>query len=251
MGRKYREHFLTEVLARVDFSAPMAELVDSIPPKVSREALQNFPILEPKMVVGEGILLKGEHGQEEYRSTQREWNYFGKQRDKRLCITPEAMFVVHNQYQEFESFRDEFLAAVGPMFIAYPDLLLSRFGLRYVNKITLREGDNPTDWSQYLHENLLSIFSVAPSSSKVARAFHTLVLNFEELSLKFQYGMHNPDYPAEITKKEFVLDFDAYYQGPLDLEDLKAKIDVFHDKIETLFEDSITPDLRREMGEET
>lgn len=59
--------------------------------------------------------------------------------------------------------------------------------------------------------------------------------------------MHNPDFPAPIRKKIFVLDYDAYCEGLQDMEDIKKNIDVFHDKIENLFEENITKKLREKM----
>jgi uncharacterized protein (TIGR04255 family) len=62
--------------------------------------------------------------------------------------------------------------------------------------------------------------------------------------------MFNADYPAAIRKKSFILDYDAYYQGPQNLEDVKHNIDIFHEAVQTLFEYSISDELRSLMGVE-
>jgi uncharacterized protein (TIGR04255 family) len=83
----------------------------------------------------------------------------------------------------------------------------------------------------------------------LARLFHVSVINFEESSLKFQFGLFNPDFPAPIKQKSFILDYDAAYFGLLDNSDVSASLDLFHNKIEEYFEKSITDGLRKKLNE--
>ena len=66
--------------------------------------------------------------------------------------------------------------------------------------------------------------------------------------LKIQYGMNNPDYPALIRSKEFILDYDAFYEGSQDKESIIENLERFHSKIEDMFEKSITDELRKVMS---
>jgi uncharacterized protein (TIGR04255 family) len=125
----------------------------------------------------------------------------------------------------------------------YPEIQISRFGLRYINVIEIDEPD-PTNWEKYISPDLLSIFRVPNESDEILRAFHLLSTKKDDVSLLFQYGMHNPDFPAPIVKKTFILDFDASYQGSRNEAQIKLDIDLFHDQIEKYFENSITDDLR-------
>ena len=61
---------------------------------------------------------------------------------------------------------------------------------------------------------------------------------------KFQFGIHNPDYPAQIKRKAFILDYDAYHQGILNIQDLSTSVDEYHNVIQHVFEDNITENLR-------
>jgi uncharacterized protein (TIGR04255 family) len=56
--------------------------------------------------------------------------------------------------------------------------------------------------------------------------------------------MHNPDYPAPIKKKTFILDYDAYTSGILGKDELDIYISQFHLAIQKLFEGSITEKFR-------
>jgi uncharacterized protein (TIGR04255 family) len=62
--------------------------------------------------------------------------------------------------------------------------------------------------------------------------------------------MHNPDYPALIKQKIFVLDYDAYKTGSLSTEEVNHLIPSLHTKISELFEKSIGDKLRGVMNEE-
>ena len=57
--------------------------------------------------------------------------------------------------------------------------------------------------------------------------------------------MHNPDYPAQIKKKIFILDMDVYFNGILNKSDILDHFPKFHSSIQDLFEDSITDAYRR------
>jgi uncharacterized protein (TIGR04255 family) len=65
--------------------------------------------------------------------------------------------------------------------------------------------------------------------------------------MRFQYGMHNPDYPAPIKKKIFILDYDAYCNGILTKNDIFKYLPIFHEEVQKLFENSISDKLRIRM----
>lgn len=135
------------------------------------------------------------------------------------------------------------------MFEAFSDLQVKRLGLRYINSVEA-PGPNKFSWNAYLNRNLLSIFNIPVDKAKIARAFHNLELNLGDLTLRFQYGIHNPDYPAPIRKRVFILDYDAYTTGFLAKEEIHQTLPVLHDEIEQLSEKSITDKLRGIMNAE-
>ncbi len=59
--------------------------------------------------------------------------------------------------------------------------------------------------------------------------------------------MHNPDYPANIVKKIFILDYDAYCEGAQEKNEILKNLDKFHLKIQQLFEYCIQDELRKVM----
>jgi len=74
-------------------------------------------------------------------------------------------------------------------------------------------------------------------------------LDLSDMRVRFQYGMHNPDYPSVIRRKQFILDYDAYREETQTGDELERNLMRFHSKIQELFEQSITDELRRIMNE--
>ena len=120
--------------------------------------------------------------------------------------------------------------------------------MRYVNNIDLNE-KNPLNWNKYIKTNLLSIFKFVDDKKFISRVFNDLEMKYDDMSIKFQYGMHNPDYPSPIKKKVFILDYDVYHVGEREKSEVPVVIGKYHDQIISLFEGSINDGLRAKMNE--
>lgn len=149
----------------------------------------------------------------------------------------------------YEIVKEEFLRILDRFVELFPGAQPSRLGLRYVNNIEL-PGPNPTDWSDYLASQLLSLFEFPPEAERpsLCRVFHNLELAFDSLRLRYRLGMHNPDYPARIRQKVFLLDLDAYTESAVSIREVNSLLDNFHTSIQHYFENSITENLREVMN---
>lgn len=89
----YRTNYLTEVIARLDLVSPIPSLANELPKEISKFALREFPIDEPKRAFTQQIEVAPDR-----LSTSRtdftEWNFYGSNRDRRLALTPQFFF--HN-----------------------------------------------------------------------------------------------------------------------------------------------------------
>ena len=249
MEGTYKKTFLDKVIARLDFAAVLPGVEESLPTPVVEIAIKRFPIVEPKgFTAGKIKITKEGSVSGEEMATGKVWYYHGKNREKTLCIAPGWMFIVYTKYESFEALKTDFLEVVDTLFKCYgQDVVVKRLGLRYINKVHFDEGE-PTRWDKYIDSNLLQIFKVAEDKTKICRAFHNLELNYGDMNLRFQYGMHNPDYPAPIRSKDFTLDFDAYYQGLQNKDEIENNLLRFHNEIKRFFEKFITGKLREVMN---
>jgi len=246
MANKYSKPFLKQVVIRLDFAAPVTVFSRRLPEKLTKTVLKLFPISEPKAVFGKELLITQKETKEKaFEGTI--WLFHSKDKGKTMSIGRDNINIAYNSYHSFDILKNDFLTIIEELFGMHKDLQGSRLGLRYINEIDLSE-KNLLDWTKYLDKRLLAIFGFPNEPKTICRAFNSLEMNYEDLLVRFQYGMHNPDYPVPIRKKTFILDYDAYYQGPQDLEDITQNIDNFHDKIQSLFEQSISDKLRELMG---
>ena len=100
MGNKYEKNYLTQVIARIDFLSPLNSLQDVLPTAVATLSKELFPIPEPKEIIGRELMVSSETKQvQEKEIATKEWHFFGKEREKRLVITPASMFVEFKVYQ--------------------------------------------------------------------------------------------------------------------------------------------------------
>ena len=241
-------NFLTNVVVRVDFPNPLQ--TDSLPPDLTKVILKSFPISEPKkMIHVEGKFKLEPHKKMEFEAGEEitEWNYWGINREKRLVINKDFLSITYIKwYKSFDDLKSEFLTIVNKLFEVFKDIQINRLGLRYINEINLEETD-PLNWKKYLDNNLLSIFNIAEDKETIARGFNNLALNYGNMILNFNYGMHNPDFPATIRKKIFILDYDAYYTSLQEFIDIEPNLINFHDKIKKLYEKNTKKGLREIM----
>jgi uncharacterized protein (TIGR04255 family) len=238
----YKKHFLTQVIIRMDFPASINGLARTLPKEIKDAAIELFPIPEPKKFIAKELQISKQPTKEESKEGT-DWVFHSNDKGKTLIVAQDNLNITYRTYESFEILKNDFTRMAEAMFKAYPELQISRLGLRYINEIKL-PANNVFDWHEYLDDNLLALFTVPKETSKIARAFNNLVLNHEGIMLRLQYGMFNPDFPALIRKKIFILDYDAYYNGPQDFEEIKSRIDIFHGLIEASFEQSIKNKLR-------
>lgn len=248
MTNTYTKNYLTNVIARIDFSPDIKD----IPKDLRKKFLNRFPILEPMKFVNVTGQVKVEPKSKFELDTgdlQTEFVYFGRQREKKMSIGPSYLILHYvNDYPSFEILREEFIEIVKAFMETFTDIEVNRLGLRYINEISLLESD-PLNWEKYLNKNLLSVFNIVEDKSTIARGFNNIVINKWPLMINFNYGMHNPDFPASIKKKVFILDYDAYCTSPQELDDIESNIDLAHAEIIKMFEDNIEDELREILNE--
>jgi uncharacterized protein (TIGR04255 family) len=245
--RQYRRSFLTQVIARVDFDTPL-EIKKNGPGKMVKAAIRDrFPVPETRTIVAEELVL-GPGKSERNKSESVEYVYHGTEREKRLIISEPFMSVEYNQYSKYEDLREDFVEPLDAIFESFSSRNGVRLGLRYVNTIDIEGEDNPLEWDEYLEQPMLAALSLATDPSTISRAFQVLEFNYGESSMRLQFGMPNPDYPAAIRKKQFILDFDVHCRLLLDQKGIIEHLDEFHLRVNNSFEELIKDPLREMMG---
>jgi uncharacterized protein (TIGR04255 family) len=125
---------------------------------------------------------------------------------------------------------------------------VTRIGLRYVNEINLKTGQ-ALEWDGMIADELVASAKAAvPDDMAIIRSMHQLQMQQGETSLLLHYGLANPDFPAPVARRQFVLDIDCWQQGTIDVRDIVLKLETLNASCEATFERSIRDDLRKLMG---
>lgn len=242
----YEEPFLREVIAKIDFVAPLEGLEKALSPKLARALSEHFPISEPIDAIAREFQLNGV-GVQQRETRFKQWNFFGKEREKQLALAPPSVFVTYKRYPTFETMKPEVAAILEAVEKAFPDAKAGRFGLRYINSIEIQNLAGPTTWGEYITAELLGTTNFFPHLEQLTRLIHIAELKYGDMDVRFQFGMPNPDYPAMMKRPQFILDLDAYVQTAHDLRDSLEYMQQAHETIQDLFERSITEKLREIM----
>jgi uncharacterized protein (TIGR04255 family) len=243
----YEKPFLKSVIVRVDFLGTIEILEKTIAPRLVNAISVRFPIAEPADAIAAEFQIGAAGNLQEKAKVSKQWNFFDKEREKQLTIAAGCAFINYAKYFTYEDMVADFKDVVGSLRNSYPEAKVGRFGLRYVNQIELNEIAEPTKWDGYVSDELLSLHAFFGGSTNLTRLFHLAELRYDDISVKFQFGMPNPDYPAIIKRPIYVLDIDAYVQIAHELDTTLSYLDRAHDYVQDLFERSITDRLREQM----
>lgn len=247
LERKYKKNYLTRVIAQIQVVNPIVTIADAPHEKLAHLLRKSFSIEDHKDVQQSHITITPE-GPKTSSRPGKVYTYLSPRRTKIVQITEEAMTLEYLVFKSSGPFKKDFISIIKTVFECYPDVQVNRLGMRFIDKIDLKGEANPTDWTKYLNQNLLGAFALVGEPESLVRAFHVLETKKDNVRLKFQYGMHNPDYPAPIRQKVFMLDTDVHVDGLLSLEAITDYWQTLRDTAHLWFESVITDNFRKHLG---
>ena len=247
---KYENHFLSNVICRVDFESDLSnETISQL--AMSTEITQSFPIRGKDSVEeGTNFNVVQKPGadpqifQERVSFVRKEFiNSLGK---NKCSISPKFLILEYGAYVSFEELKNHLMQIIQKIKNLSGDIQISRFGLRYINTFNV---DNIRIFKSYFANEISGFVSLsAPSNTLLSRAMGKIEYINSDVRLNMNFGEFNRNYPGAIQKHDFVLDYDAFIQGNYKLSDaFPQKLDVAHNMIQDVFENSITDKLRELM----
>ena len=243
----YKRNYLDKVIARIDFVNPMEDIGKTLPSRVGKAIRPIFPITEPQKTVHHELIISPDDKTIDKETQFTQWMFHGMEREKTLVLNPSFIVASYFKYDRYDTLKDEFEKIITSILLHYQDLQPSRLGLRYINTIKIGTA-KPLNWKAYINAKLLSVIDFSSHPERISRAFHNLEHYFDNYNLRFQFGIHNSDYPQPIKKREFILDYDAYSNILTDPAEIIPTFDKFHSCIQIFFEQSITEKLRRHLN---
>lgn len=246
---QYENNYLTDVIFRIDFDKPIIG-----GKKLADDFYNLIKTVFPKRALVQGTVLHAQivaqkDGNKFTQSQQKVTNYrfWDENQKKILMLEPSTdINLVLKVYKNSRELKDVINLIIDATIKVYGDIRIKRIGLRYINDITIAEG-NPFDWVPFINRSLISSLDFRSTEDKLSRSMGTMELIRDDHKVLFQFGMYNPEYPGSIARKVFVLDFDCYKEDVLNVSQMREMVEILQKDEESLFEHSIEDGLRKEM----
>jgi len=250
---KYRKNYL-KVIFQLKFD-PILELQNSEPVQFKNKIKEQFPHLKLGRRITIKAEIKGLNGKEEKSKTpmtieeiQRIWTFSDKDNIVLVSVSANDFTLEYNKYQDISTMDRDFDFLWSQFQTIYNVGILSRVGLRYINQINFSTGD-PLDWKGYISSDIIKavLGITVPDKHRLGRSTNTIFWLGDDHRIKFQFGIHNREFPNPIAKKEFILDYDCFSIDPVDASEARKHLKYYNELIGNAFEQSIDKKLRKEM----
>ena len=239
-----RKNFLTKVIFKIDFEERRKIHIDYIQ-KVKEKINDELP----KYTKGQSETIEVMMGPDEQKTIKRRSEVFDFKNEEEtewIHIAEDAVWIEVSKYVSFERFRRLIKTVVDELNLLGNS---ARLGLRYINQITLNDGD-PFDWEKWVNSNLIKSIEFVDEKKFLARCMGIIEYNYDEVLMRFQYGMYNSEFPNPISKREFVLDYDCYTKETHDFNETFTLLNRMHDLVKEKFNYSIGSEFKKIIKEE-
>lgn len=240
----YQQDFLSMVILRVDF--PSASLgVEERGPFAVKIA-ERFPHATTLPIRQTTVSMQANEPEVTHEDIGQQSTYKKTIAGTiQLVLTNDSLTLQYGpaDYTGFANFLDEFNYALNLLSDSFKVAEFSRIGIRYINEIRLP--GRALEWKGIIAEHLInSVFATALPNGRIQRSMHQLSELHDGEQLLLSYGLVNPDYPAPLVQRHFVLDIDASRSGLIAHGEINDCIKKLNGLCSTTFERSIDQELR-------
>lgn len=246
----YRQNFLTNVILRLDFPQ-LNVLLREDKPEFSGDISERFPEVNSQQLSSMqfSMALGGSSGISQ-QALGFKWEHRNERDGKKIVVlapTFLSMEYTPGPYDHFPEFQDNLNAIFEAFSDRYDVEQFTRLGLRYINEITIPDG-NPLDWDDLINERLItSVMAGRTDNFDLTRSMHQYSAKNDDVSVGFIYGIKNPEYPNAVARREFVLDCDCYISGVVESGEVLGRVTELNAICAEMFENSIENGLREKM----
>lgn len=243
----YKENCLQNVIFRIDFVDDF--IINET--TVKKTLLEAFPVVEQEEMQGkEAVNFIAEDGTQKIQINTKKWInhiFWDRLKTKRIVISRNSVFIDVNQYDSYQSTKKLFLDAVETIKADNENAIISRIGMRYINNIDLTKFSQVA-WTKYIQKNYIDAATIFLDEKSFVSSNNTVELSYEDYNLRVVFGFLNPDRPSVQKRHVFTMDFDAFTFGEMGIAEVSKFLDIFHTRIEDMFEASIKDGQRNRMG---
>lgn len=254
MDKIYINDFIKNFIIRFDFS----EISDDM----LLEELQNILEQEHGFIINETTLINNKQvtinpetnkAKIESAGIVRQYQMLNSEMNVKVTFNNTVFLYESLKYKGFDNIKGVIESFVKVM-TKGKILLFNRIGMRYINKIELpsETKEDIFAWENYISNDILNNITFIPKEKLLQTILVTDFRSFtdENILFKLQTGIPNPNKPADIVKKSFLIDIDGYTTTE-EIGSAVEKLDKIHQQEKEIFEKCIKDELRKKMRGDT
>lgn len=245
----YKNNYLSDVIVRMDFANPLSSLLTPVLPDPIKDSIRAiFKIYEPGKEVVQTVEVQNETVKTSMNEIHQ-WIFHSEDRSKTIIISQNYLTIQYKKYRSFNEFREDISSPLNELIKLERNIPINRTGLRFINIFdTIKSYE---DINNYFSPMIANTFNALIDRDFCSRNFLISEFLYDDIKIKMQSGIYNPDYPAPIRKKDFIIDLDGYIDTPHMLTGSVEQLLIpIHEKIQHIFENSITDILRDRLNEQ-
>lgn len=253
---KYKNSFISQVICRIDFLEviPTEEIFDTT---IISEITRNFTRKEMDQIIKFNFMnvnAQANHSSPTVSGTSIDGvqqTYTTTDGKNKIILSNKFFIAEFNNYQTFDDFMDKIKNIITTIYQKRV-ITAERTGFRFINLFDSEKMKISKNMFIPAVANAL-VPIITPDDEELVpiRSMHLSEYRSENLNINFRFGLYNKTFPGKITSNDFVLDFDCFTnQGFQTAGDLLRCVEFGHEKIQYLFENSITAKLRAVMNNE-
>lgn len=91
----YTKNYLNEVICRLDFASPAAQIGSSMPKPLYDVVKKYYPIAEPKDIIGTELQINPASGAIVNQIVSKQWIFLSRDRKNKCTISPTVLFFLY------------------------------------------------------------------------------------------------------------------------------------------------------------
>lgn len=253
---RYSHSFLSQVIFRIDFSAPLdnevafhpqiISVIEELFPKSSMQRLIRFGGIEVQ-VDADGV-----HNRISPNGEGKELTYSDISGKNKVIVSNLAIVFEYNAYSTYENMFAAIRRVITELW-AQKAIVTSRIGMRYVNLYNQND-TSPKVTKTMFASSIRGAFNQLPQKCsdeiEPIRTMTTTEYKRGDMRINCRYGIYNRAYPAKMTRDDFVIDIDCFVSTGIDsTQDVFGFMHIAHESMQELFETAITDKMRAIMND--
>lgn len=255
MGNTYKKDYITNFIIRFDYNDIEETIFEELQ-KIFEERYK-FVINETRMVETGKITVDFKNKESEIESDgmKKEFCLFNIERTERLKFSRDTFIYETIKYTSYDDIKDKVKEFIDIVSKNGKEELFNRIGMRYINNIELpySKKEEIFNWKNYINESIWNNTQFSNTNTILQKITVQEFKSEKEDSniiFRLQTGIPNPNKPAEIINKKFLIDIDGYTMNVENMNNALIKLQEIHDELSNIFDNCIETELIKIMNGE-